>query len=81
MDTGPLSNCSQVFETLAGEPVAVTFDDEGMPSIDGMTILYGRHPTEVALDGEAWIHEAMALHLLGMKIIDFDNIVVIFKPN
>ena len=78
---GPLSSCSQVFNTLAGEPVTVTFGDDGMPSVAGMTVACARHPMEVAIDGEAWIHEAQALHLLGFKIVDFINIVVIFKPN
>ncbi len=73
-------SCSQNFVTMHGEPIKVTFDKDGMPSVEGMEVACARDPEEARRDGMAWISEAEALNCLGFKIVSFGNAILIFNP-
>lgn len=73
-------SCTKHLATMHGDPMTVTFDSVGIPSIDGMKILCLRSSQEVLDDGGAWPCEAAALNALGFKIMEFGNCVVIFEP-
>lgn len=72
-------NCTKQIHTMHGVLTSITFDNEGIPSIPGMKLLCYRTIEEAEEDGEAWIAEATALNILGFKIFEFNNGILIFS--
>lgn len=73
-------NCTRTLKNPMGNDVVVTFDNIGLPSIQGMQILCARRPEEVVDDMEAWDAERLALMALGFEIIEMQNAIIIFEP-
>lgn len=73
-------SCTQYLATIHGDPMTITFDSVGIPTVEGMEILCLRSTQEILDRGSEWACEAATLNARGFRIVEFGNCFVIFQP-